>query len=105
MLKHTVLEKLNSVRPELKNLPKGKQELSDKKRESYVSLLMTKSPMIKKDELINIIESEKVETVLQEEKLEELQPLDKNMIEYVCNFIPQSAKMWKDVDLETKGID
>lgn len=54
--------------------------------------------------MINIIESEKVETVLQEEKLEELQPLDKNMIEYVCNFIPQSAKIWKDVDLETKGI-
>lgn len=54
--------------------------------------------------MINIIESEKVETVLQEEKLEESQPLNKNMIEYVCNFIPQSAKMWKDVDLEIKGI-
>lgn len=46
--------------------------------------------------------SEKIEIALRQEKLEESQHLNENMIEYICNFIPQPTKMCRDADLESK---
>ncbi len=102
MLKRTALEKLNSVRPELEKLTKRKQELSDEKTRVLRKLVNDEITNDEKDELLNVIESEKIEIALQEEKLEESRRLNENMIEYICNFIPQPAKMWRDADLESK---
>ncbi len=102
MLKRTAFERLNNVRPELEKLTKRKQELSDEKTKVLRKLVNDEITNNEKDELINAIESERTDIIMQEEKLEESQRLNENMIEYICNFIPQPAKMWRDADLESK---
>ncbi len=102
MLKRTAFERLNNARPELEKLTKRKQELSDEKTKVLRKLVNDEITNDEKDELVNAIESEKVEIALQEEKIEASQRLNENMIEYICNFIPQPAKMWRDADLESK---
>ena len=46
--------------------------------------------------------SEKLKQRCEKRSWEESQRLNENVIEYICNFIPQPAKMWRDADLESK---
>ena len=51
---------------------------------------------------IDYLKKQRVELKKQRIELEKVQQLNETTIEYVCNFIGQPAKLWKDADLETK---
>lgn len=102
VLKRTAAQKLGNANAELKTLADAEQRLSDKKKATLDLLLVGKITAEEKDFMMAEVEKEREQCRLRRKELEEQQELNELTIEYVCNFISQPAKLWRDADLESK---
>lgn len=102
VLKRTAAQKLGNANAELKTLTDAEQRLSGKKKATLDLLLVGKITAEEKDFMIAEVEKEREELRLRRKELEGQQELNELTIEYVCNFINQPAKLWRDADLESK---
>ena len=102
ILKRTAAKKLSNANSELEAVSKAEKKLSDKKRAILDSLLEGKVTVEEKDFMLADVENEREALRLRRKELEEQQELNELTIEYVCNFISQPAKLWRDADLESK---
>lgn len=102
ILKRTAAKKLNNANIELKELTKAENKLSGKKEAVLNLLLEGKVTAEEKDFMLAKVEKERDSLKLKRKELEEQQELNELTIEYVCNFINQPAKLWRDADLKSK---
>ena len=102
ILKRTAAKKLSNANGELETVSKAEKKLSDKKKAILDSLLEGKVTVEEKDFMLADVENEREALRLRRKELEEQQELNELTIEYVCNFISQPAKLWRDTDLESK---
>lgn len=102
ILKRTAAKKLSNANTELKKLTEAENKLSGKKEAVLNLLLEGKVTAEEKDFMLTKVEKERESLKLRRKELEEQQELNELTIEYVCNFINQPAKLWRDADLETK---
>ena len=102
ILKRTAAKKLSNANNELKELAKAENKLSSKKEAVLNLLLEGKVTVDEKDFMLASVENERESLKLRKKELEEQQELNELTIEYVCNFINQPAKLWRDADMESK---
>lgn len=102
ILKRTAIKKLGSVNTALEVNRKAETELDEQKIK--ILQLLVKGDISKEEKDRLILESDKERIKLRAERieLEQQQTLSEGTIEYVCNFMTQPAKLWKDADLESK---
>ncbi len=102
ILKRTAAKKLSNANSEMEELTKAENKLSSKKEAILNLLLEGKITVDEKTLMLQGVEKEREGLKLKRKELEEQQELNELTIEYVCNFINQPAKLWRDADLESK---
>ena len=102
VLKRTAAKKLSNANNELEAVSKAEKKLSDKKKAVLDLLLEGKVTVEEKDFMLADVENEREALKSKRKELEEQQELNELTIEYVCNFMSQPAKLWRDADLESK---
>ena len=102
ILKRTAAKKLGAANAELADIAQQENRLSDRKNMALNALLDGKISVEEKESLVANIDHEREELRKNRLKLEQQQTLSESTIEYICNFIDQPAKLWRDADLEAK---
>lgn len=104
IVKRTALKRLGSVNKQIDELEQKSKKIRDDKMTAIKKLLDNNMGLSDDDqqELLASYDQErsKVETELDD--LKKVQLLNEATIEYVCNFMRNPAKLWRDGDLETK---
>lgn len=102
ILKRTAVEKLGSVNIALEANRKTETELDEQKTRILQLLVKGDIDKDEKDRLMLKTDEERLKLRQERMELEKQQSLNETTIEYVCNFMNQPAKLWKDADLESK---
>ena len=102
IVKRTALKKLGNINNEIERHEQKRAELSTKKQKAIAAMLDGDISKEEKEEYVLglNVERNKVENEL--DKLKQAQMLREADIEYVCNFMRDPAKLWRDGDLEIK---
>ncbi len=102
ILKRTAVEKLGSANTALEANRRAETELDEQK--TRILQLLVKGDISKdeKDSLILKTDEERLKLRRERVELEKQQSLNETTIEYVCNFMNQPSKLWKDANLESK---
>ena len=100
--KRTALKKLGNINKEIEEHEHKRAELSEKKQKAIGAMLDGDISKEEKEEYIARLDVERSEIENQLTKLKQVQMLQEADIEYVCNFMRNPAKLWRDGDLETK---
>lgn len=102
ILKRTAAKKLGMANAELADIAQQENRLSDRKNMALNALLDGKISVEEKESLVASIDAEREKLRERRLKLEQQQTLNENTIEYICNFMTQPAKLWRDANLEAK---
>ena len=102
IVKRTALKKLGNINKEIEEYERKRAELSEKKQKAIAAMLDGDISKEEKEEYVSGLNAErsKIEDKLTE--LKQAQLLREADIEYVCDFMRNPAKLWRDGDLETK---
>ena len=100
--KRTALKKLGNINKEIEKYEQERAKLSEKKQKAIAAMLDGDISKEEKEEYIAGLNNERNEVEDELEKLKRAQMLREADIEYVCNFMRNPAKLWRDGDLETR---
>lgn len=102
IVKRTALKKLGNINREIEEYEQKRAELSNKKQKAIAAMLDGDISKEEKEEYVAGLNTERNEVENKLDKLKQAQMLREADIEYVCNFMRNPAKLWRDGDLETK---
>ncbi|MBQ9017576.1 recombinase family protein [Candidatus Saccharibacteria bacterium] len=103
IIKRTAKKKLLDTNKMLNDLGEKEKKINDGIAQALEAFLETHQIDEEEKQIrIDSLKKQRVELQKQRVELEKVQQLNETTIEYVCNFIGQPAKLWKDADLETK---
>lgn len=102
ILKRTAAEKLNSVNAKLEQNRAAETKLDDEKTKAIRALIRNEIEPEEKESLMLTLDKERMALRAERMELEQQQTLNESTIEYVCNFMDQPAKLWKDANLASK---
>lgn len=100
--KRTALKNLGDINKEIEKYEQERAKLSEKKQKAIAAMLDGDISKEEKGEYIVGLNDERNRVENELEKLKQAQMLREADIEYVCNFMRNSAKLWRDGDLETR---
>ena len=102
IVKRTAFKKLGNINKEIGEYEQKRVELSVNKQKAIAAMLDGKITQEEKEEYIVGLNTERNEIDDKLNELRQSQMLRETDIEYVCNFMHNPAKLWRDGDLETK---
>lgn len=100
--KRTALQKLGNINKEIEKYEQIRAELSTKKQKAITAMLDGDISKEEKEEYISGLNAERNKVENKLDKLKQAQMLREADIEYVCNFMRNPVKLWRDGDLETR---
>ncbi len=102
IVKRTALKKLGNINREIEEYEQKRAELSAKKQKAIAAMLDGDISKEEKEEYVAGLNTKRNEVENKLDELKQAQLLREADIEYVCNFMKNPAKLWRDGDLETK---
>lgn len=102
IVKRTSAKKLAETNKELKQLEQRKTEVSEKINQALEALLDGRISQEEKESLISSLQDKRNKLSYRARELEKIQRINETTIEYVCNFVKQPAKLWRDADYESR---
>ncbi len=100
--KRTATKKLGEVNRELGELDSLREGISDKINQILESVVDGRITVEEKDVMIEQQKKKRSKIEAEIERLKGTQRVSEATIEYVCNFMKQPAKLWRDADLEAR---
>ena len=102
VVKRTAAQKLGDTNKELTKCREEMTEIDNKLVNALDALLEGKIDVDEKNRYTDALTQKRFDLHDKIDELERMQTLNESTIEYVCNFVTQPAKLWKDADLETR---
>ena len=102
IVKRTALKKLGNINKEIEECEQKRAELSKKKQKTIATFLDGDISKEEKEGHIEWLNAERNKIEDKLDRLKQTQMLREADIEYVCTFMRNPAKFWRDGDLETK---
>lgn len=102
VVKRTAAQKLGDTNKELMKCREEMTDIDNKLVDALDALLEGKIDVEEKNRYTNALSFKRLDLRNKIDELERSQTLSESTIEYVCNFIRQPAKLWKDADLSTR---
>ncbi len=102
IVKRTALKNLGNLNKEIEQYEQERAGLSKKRQKATAAFLDGDISKEEKEEYVAGLDARRSKVEETIGKLKQIQLLKEADIEYVCNFMRNPAKLWRDGDLETK---
>ncbi len=103
VVKRTALKELGNINKQIDSLELKSKEIRDDKINAYKKMLKDDDCCKEdKQEVLKSYDEDRRKVEEELEKLKQIQLLREADIEYVCNFMKNPTKLWRDGDLETR---
>ncbi len=102
VVKRTALKNLGNLNKEIEGYEQERAGLSEKRQKAIAAFLDGDISKEEKEEYVAGLDARRNKVEEKISKLKQAQLLKEADIEYVCNYMRNPAKLWRDGDLETK---
>lgn len=102
IVKRTALKNLGNLNKEIEEYEQERAGLSEKRQKAIAAFLDGDISKEEKEEFVAGLDTRRNKVEEKISKLKQAQLLKEADIEYVCNYMRNPAKLWRDGDLETK---